>query len=217
MMKSIIKGFVQLLPESLKRRVYSSVQKSRDKKIIAQWQKDGSHVPAPHQVKQMIIRGYGKKHAIRTMIETGTYYGDMVEAQRGNFAKIFSIELSTDLWKKAFERFQQYPGIKILQGDSGVVLHKIMPEITQPALFWLDGHFSEGVTAKGDKDCPIYEELGAIFKAPPQDHVILIDDARCFVGRGDYPTIEDLSNYIRSKDPRYKMEVAADIIRITVR
>jgi hypothetical protein len=215
-MKSIIKGFVQLLPESLKRRIYRSVQKSRDEKIIAQWQKDGSQVPAPHQVKQMIIREYGNKHAIRTMIETGTYYGDMVEAQRGNFSKIFSIELSAELWKKAFERFQRYPGIKILQGDSGVVLHKIMPEVSQPALFWLDGHFSEGVTAKGDKDCPIYEELDAIFAAAPQDHVILIDDARCFVGRGDYPTIEDLTKYIRSKDTRYKIEVATDIIRITV-
>jgi hypothetical protein len=155
-------------------------------------------------------------HAIRTLIETGTYYGDMVEAQRSNFTKIFSIELSADLWKKASERFQPYPGIKIMHGDSGVMLHKIMPEISQPALFWLDGHFSEGVTAKGEKDCPIFEELDAIFAFSRQDHVILIDDARYFVGQGDYPTIESLSNYVHSKDPRYKLKVADDIIRFTV-
>lgn len=174
-------------------------------------------MPPPHQVKQEAIKGYAKEYGIRTLVETGTYMGDMVEAQRRNFTQIFSIELSPDLWNKAVERFRTAPEVKILQGDSGVVLHKIVSGLANPALFWLDGHFSAGVTAKGDKDCPIYEELDAIFSYSKQDHVILIDDARCFVGEGDYPTIEALTNYIQKRDPRYQIQVKDDIIRGTVK
>jgi hypothetical protein len=164
----------------------------------------------------MTIKEYGKKYSIQILVETGTYFGEMVEAQRANFQKIFSIELSKELWAKASDKFSPYPKIKILQGDSGVVLHKIMPEIEKPALFLLDGHFSAGVTAKGDKDCPIFEELDAIFSGSPHNHVILIDDARCFVGEGDYPTIENLSSYIRAKNPKYSIQIKDDIIRATI-
>jgi hypothetical protein len=216
-MRHLIKSLVRLLPKSLQDSIYRQVVNSRNKRIIEKWKEEGSQVPPPHPVKQLAIKEYGKRYGIKTLIETGTYFGDMVEAQRGNFEKIFSIELSGDLWKKACERFINQPKIKILQGDSGVVLHKIMPEMNRPAVFWLDGHFSAGVTAKGDKECPIYEELDAIFGYSHQDHVLLIDDARCFVGEGDYPTIEALSGYIRSKNPKYQIQVKDDIIRGTVR
>lgn len=216
-MRSFIKSLVRVLPKGLQMSIYKSVLKSRNKTVIRQWREQGSPLPPPHQVKQEAIRGYAKEYSIGTLVETGTYMGDMVEAQRNNFTQIFSIELSPDLWKKAVERFREAPEVKILQGDSGVVLHKIMAAMDGPAVFWLDGHFSAGVTAKGDKDCPIYEELDAIFSYSKQDHVILIDDARCFVGEGDYPTIEALTKYIQNRDPRYKIRIEDDIIRGTVR
>ena len=215
-MRHFIKSVVRMLPKRLQDFIYRQVLNSRNKRIVEKWKQDGSKVPPPHQVKQLVIQEYGKDYGIRTLIETGTYFGDMVEAQRGNFETIFSIELGEDLWKKACERFSPYPGIKILQGDSGVVLHRIMPQVDRPALFWLDGHFSAGVTAKGEKDCPIYEELDAIFAHSRLDHVILIDDARCFVGEGDYPTIENLSNYIRAKNSGYDILIKDDIIRAAI-
>jgi hypothetical protein len=216
-MRSFIKSLVKLLPKGLQASIYKSVQESRNKSVIRQWREAGAPLPPPHQLKQEAIKGYAQKYGIRTLVETGTYMGDMVEAQRMNFTQIFSIELSPDLWNKAVERFRAAPEVKILQGDSGVVLHKIVGGMVNPALFWLDGHFSAGITAKGDKDCPIYEELDAIFSYTKQDHVILIDDARCFVGEGDYPTIEALTNYIQKRDPRYQIQVKDDIIRGTVK
>lgn len=79
----------------------------------------------------------------------------------------------------------------------------------------MDGHYSDGITARGEKDCPIYEELEAILGEKPMDHVLLIDDARCFVGQGDYPTIEALTAFVQRKRPHYQLAVKNDIIRYT--
>jgi hypothetical protein len=43
------------------------------------------------------------------------------------------------------------------------VLPLIIKDLNEPAIFWLDGHYSSGITAKGDKICPIFEELDSIF------------------------------------------------------
>jgi hypothetical protein len=40
---------------------------------------------------------------------------------------------------------------------------------------------------------------------------LLIDDARCYVGKGDYPTIDQLTNYVKSKNENYRVEVKYDI------
>lgn len=124
----------------------------------------------------------------------------MVWAQRKNFRKNYSIELSEPLYIKAKKRFKRYSHINILQGDSGKVLHTMLDKMTEKSIFWLDGHYSSGITAKGDKECPIYEELSAIFKSE-KNHILLIDDARCFTGQGDYPSIEELSGFIKTIYP----------------
>ena len=163
------------------------------------------------KIKQYTIEEFQKKYGYSILIETGTFLGDMVEAQRNNFKRIFSIELQHALAEKARERFRDVDHIKILQGDSGNLLRTILKEVNEPAIFWLDAHYSGGLTAKGDKECPIYQEIDAIF-ATRENHLLLIDDARLFNGEGDYPTIDQLTKYIQDKDPRYKVSVDNDII-----
>lgn len=180
---------------------------------IKDWKKKGCPVPPPHAIKQNTILEYQKKYASSVLIETGTFMGDMVEAQKKRFEKIISIELDKVLFENATERFKNDKNITIVQGDSGKVLSELLNRINEPAIFWLDGHYSSGITAKGDKECPIIEELNAIFDSKISNHVILIDDARCFLGIGDYPTIEDLTKYIKSKNEKYQIEVKHDIIR----
>ena len=82
--------------------------------------------------------------------------------------------------------------------------------------FWLDGHYSGGVTAKGDKECPILEEVNAIFKFKNIAHILLVDDARSFNGQHDYPTVEELTNHIKNKNNKYEVVVKDDIIRYVV-
>jgi hypothetical protein len=139
----------------------------------------------------------------------------MIEAQRNNFKKIFSIELQHDLAEKAKERFKDMDHIRILEGDSGKLLRAILFEVKEPAIFWLDAHYSGGLTARGDNECPIFQEIDAIFSTK-ENHLLLIDDARLFNGKGDYPTINQLTKYIQDKDPRYKVSVDSDIIRYVI-
>ena len=126
------------------------------------WKEIGCPVPPPHLVKQITIQTYQEKYKVTTLVETGTFMGDMVDAQKIYFKKIFSIELGKELYENAKSRFINNNNITILQGDSGKVLSSILKELNEPAIFWLDGHYSGGITAKGDKECPIFEEIDAI-------------------------------------------------------
>jgi hypothetical protein len=79
----------------------------------------------------------------------------------------------------------------------------------------LDGHYSAGETAQSHKDNPIFEELQHIFDTPDRGHVIIIDNARCFGMDPDYPSIEQLSDFVKSQRPNVDISVQYDIIRIT--
>lgn len=187
---------------------YAAWQDYREFKV---WERNGKPLPPPHFIKQLIIREYQEKTNALTLVETGTYLGKMINAQRNRFSTIYSIELSQALYEAAREKFSIFPHIYILQGDSGKVLHSLVPQLNDRAIFWLDGHYSAGITAKGEKECPIYEELDAIFQSRHK-HIILIDDARCFIGKNDYPTIDELTAFIKAKDVDYKVLVKDDVI-----
>ena len=180
---------------------------------VAQWRREGSPLPPPQAFKETVIDTHRKTSGYTTFIETGTYLGDMVAAQRDVFKRIISIELGEALWQQATTRFKNQQHITILRGNSSDVLNSLVQTLTEPAIFWLDAHYSQGITARGNKECPILEELDVIFTGPPLPHILLIDDARCFTGHDDYPTIDTLTRYVQDKNSDYVMEVKDDIIR----
>ncbi len=178
------------------------------------WLSEGKIIPPPHIVKQKVIKHFQELSGYEILVETGTFLGDMVEAQKRNFKKIISIELSEYYFKKSKNRFKHDKKVEIIKGDSGKVLPSILKEIKQGVIFWLDGHYSSGLTAKGDLNCPIYEEINAIFNyQKPYNPIILVDDARLFVGELDYPTQTDLFNFIKTKDKDYSMHVEDDVMK----
>lgn len=204
-----LKFLMPLLPYA----VINPVKRSVYKKELEEWNRKGCPVPPPHMVKQLTIAGYQKQYGYQTLVETGTFMGEMVEAQKKNFKEIISIEIGDDLFEQAKKRFRQDKNIRLIHGDSGKMLPQVVTTIKSPAIFWLDGHYSNGITAMGDTECPIFEELDAIFNNNNLDHILLIDDARCFTGENDYPTIEKLTEYVQRKKPLYNVEVKNDIIR----
>ena len=186
----------------------------KKKVIINDWLKKGKPIPPPHLIKQETVKEYAHKFSTDILIETGTYGGDMVAAMKDIFSHIYSIELSSSLYAKAKERFANASNIHIIQGNSAKVLPDLLTSINQPCLFWIDAHYSGGITVKGNLNTPIWEELKHIFAHTIKDHVILIDDARCFRGKEDYPNIKDLRNFITREKPSWVFEVKDDIIRI---
>lgn len=178
------------------------------------WKKNGG-VPVPHIIKQKVLREFKDKFSISTLVETGTFYGDMIKAMKGDFDTIYSIELSEPLYRKARSRFKSDNNVHLLQGDSGKVLEILVPKIEVPALFWLDGHYSGGETAKGESNTPIFNELKHIFNSSINGHVIIVDDARCFGQDPGYPTMEELSAFVLKSKPNATIDSELDSIRIT--
>lgn len=200
-----------ILPAVLYKR-YNNIKLERQ---LKDWKKNDRPIPIPHIAKQEIIQYYQRNFNCNILVETGTYLGEMVEAQLPYFSKIYSVELGVDLWKKATLKFKNNTNVELLQGDSGKVLSIIVDKLNDKAIFWLDGHYSSGITARGETDCPIFGEIDAVFSANNFAHIILIDDARLFNGEGDYPTIEDLTKYVLSKNSDYKLTLKDDVIRFT--
>jgi hypothetical protein len=209
----MLKFFKSIFALILPRKKYLAIENFIK---LKQWKYNNYEGASPHLIKSRTIKEYQNKYQINILIETGTYLGDMVEAQRNNFSKIISIEISESLQKKATKRFSKYKHIKILHGDSSNILPVIMKDIQKPAIFWLDGHYSAGITEKGQKECPIFEEIDAILNENHFKHILLVDDARCFIGKNDYPTIEELTDYIKAKNNKYQLEIKNDILRFVL-
>jgi len=203
------------LKQAIKRTLPDDVLKlRRDLEARRAWERQGRPSPPPHIVKEELIKDYAKTFNTQILIETGTYLGDMVHAMKKSFSRIISFELDHNLAVQAQQRFANDPHIEIVEGDSGKLLDEHLATINEPCLFWLDGHYSGGITAKGALETPIKNELTAILSHPVDGHVILIDDARCFTGENDYPTLDELKNFVAERKPNHKFSVEHDAIRI---
>ena len=168
----------------------------------------------PKLGKQQVVIDYMKKFSPDVFIETGTYKGRMIYAVMPHIPEIYSIELDQTHFRNAERRFAGYSNIHIIQGQSGQVLPEILKNIDAKCLFWLDAHFSGGSTAKGDLRTPIMQEIECILRHKrAAEHIVLIDDARLFIGRNDYPTLQALQEFVLHIRPGWVFEVENDIIR----
>ena len=177
-----------------------------------QWVTDGKPLPPPHAVKQRVIHTIQNKYNISVLVETGTFQGDMLEAQKRSFKELYSIELSNELHFKAKKRFQYDRKITLVLGDSSVQLKKIAQELVSQSIFWLDGHYSGDGTAMGALECPVYAELDGVFSSKIKNHILLVDDERCFTGANSYPTKEELLEYVHKYNSNYTLKVIDDVI-----
>jgi hypothetical protein len=140
-----------------------------------EWTENGQtfrQVSAPW--KRDLLLAYAERFNLRIFVETGTCGGDTVEAMRGHFDHIYSIELNSDLYGLGVRRFIGVPGITLIHGDSAISLPNLLPQITEPALYWLDAHTSGPGTAYGPAN-PLMVELESIM-AQKKQGIILIDD-----------------------------------------
>jgi hypothetical protein len=68
---------------------------------------------------------------------------------------------------------------------------------------------------KSEKETPIMEELEIILSNGLKNNVILVDDARCFTGENDSPTINTLKRFLYKNGITFKpIIIKNDIIRI---
>lgn len=156
---------------------------------------------------------YAHLHGIGTLVETGTYQGATVAACLAHFERVYTVELDPALHEAARDRFIDEPSVTVIHGDSYQALARLASDVTDPALFWLDAHYSAGETARGPHDPPLPWELRAVVGRLEHD-VILIDDARLMGVEPGYPSIEEIRQLVGQRASSF--EVSRDIIRITL-
>lgn len=112
-------------------------------------------------------------------VESGTFWGGTIFSVEPFFNKLYTIEFS----EKFYENTRRmYNGTKInfILGDSSIVFEKLLPNIDDKTIFFLDGHWSSGDTGKSAKDCPLVEEITHITNLFKNEAIIIIDDYRLF-------------------------------------
>jgi len=181
-------------------------------KTLPRWHHTGMELPFPSLLKRAFLKRFAVDYQLEILVETGTFLGDTPWAFRKFFKEIFTIELSETLAKLARNRFAKFDHIQVLQGDSGSVLPGLVPRLRAPTLFWLDGHYSGGLTAQGFMNSPIVDEVNAIADLCRQRFLILIDDARFFGQEPGYPSLDEFIPLLEKILPNHSVAVSNDVI-----
>ncbi len=180
------------------------------------WKLRGEPRRIPHLLKQRTVLEYAQAFGLTTLVETGTYYGEMVAAVAPRFERIYSIELDPRLANLARKRFHKNPRVEIIEGDSQTAVPILLQRLNQRCLWWLDAGYCGWVGRIGNSN-RLSTELTAILGDHVPDHVILMDDADGVNGQDGSPTLEELVASIHANYPGRQVEVASNIIRITPR
>jgi hypothetical protein len=112
------------------------------------------------------------------------------------------------------------PNVRCYLGDSAQVLPEILRQLRSPAMFWLDAHWCGEGTGFSQTECPLLRELELILNHH-RDHIIMIDDARCFLAppppphrANDWPSFADICNFLLTYRPFPIVQLLGDVIYI---
>ena len=166
--------------------------------------------PSPQFVKQRVLVRNGIMNG--TWIETGTFLGSTTRilAKKGN--KVISIEPQKDLFEYNSRKFKRKSNITMVHGTSEDELPRLLPSVSGSINFWLDGHYSDGITFRGESETPIKLELKAIedLLGKSIKIAIFVDDIRCFNPDNPmfagYPPLDFLVDWAKSNGFKWAIE-----------
>lgn len=207
---ALAKGWKKIMKKLLKQLLpLSFVEFVQTLRSISDWKKRDFLDNSPQIVKQKIFLKYGIKDAV--WIETGTCFGTTTKYLSDLFPHVYSIEPEPKLYASACKRFEG-KNVTLFNDVSEHIFPSLLPKLSGNVNFWLDGHYSAGITFKGEKECPVEDELMAIEKnfVNFDRLTILIDDVRCFLPNNasytDYPSIDYLVDWARRMNLHWRIE-----------
>lgn len=121
---------------------------------------------------------------VNICIETGTYLGENAALLSEYYEKVYTIELSGDLFRRAKKRLSRIENVECIHGDTAVVLPNLLSTVSESVCFYLDAHwfFSKirghlrRIIAK-ENPFPLHAELKAIAsRQPPTVDIVIVDD-----------------------------------------
>lgn len=162
------------------------------------------------EYKRGLLKRIQRIYNYKYFVETGTCLGETPAKLSGLFERIWTIELSEELFQRAKINLSKYKNVTCLHGNSGQILSDVVRNLDAPTLFWLDGHFSGGVTASGEN--PIIEELNVIKSSSINNHVIVIDDMSDFSLFEKNAPLSAVVYAIENINPNYKFYSDYDML-----
>jgi len=118
-----------------------------------------------------------------TFVETGTAYGQSLIEIYPFFSKIFTVEISEKLWSWLNPQIQNLEHVQHVLGDSLIEIPKFLKSLSEEekVFFWLDAHWSQGLSSKNEYDVPLNQECAIIDNEYlGSSAIIVIDDVRMF-------------------------------------
>jgi hypothetical protein len=183
---------------------------------FAEWAARDFSVPCPRFVKESVLKRLNLDGA--TWVETGTFLGDTTQLLAEISNRVITIEPEPTLYQKARIRFADEPKVVVVNDISENALPSVLRDVGGNVCFWLDGHYSGGITFRGPNDTPLVQELNEI-----ERHIqrfaataIAIDDIRVCGKRheyGAYPSLDYLVDWAKSNGLDWHIEYDIFIAR----
>jgi hypothetical protein len=175
-----------------------------------QWALRGYAAPSPSEIKRAVLLRQSTPQSV--WVETGTFMGDTAALLAQHCKQVYTIEPEPGLFVQAQARFSGQPKVNVIEGLSEAVFPRLLPTLSGQVNFWLDGHYSGGITHQGPTDCPVREELRHIQENRRHFErlTVMIDDVRCFDPSvreyADYPPLDELVDWARANRLRWHIE-----------
>ena len=157
------------------------------------------------------LKAVGKRTNADCLIETGTFLGNTTMRCSRVFKKVYTIELDEKLYEQASKYLSSRNNVECIRGDATIELPKILqrPECSNAVIF-LDGHFSQGVTAHGDIPEPACELLSSLAAYKNKIKGIVVDDFRLFGVDKGWPRKSELVRSAEDHFGEYSIAVHLD-------
>jgi len=168
-------------------------------------------------LKEMVL-GLAAEAGVKNFVETGTYQAGTALWASGQFQQVYTIEAAKTLYDQAVAKFSTVANLHFHHGDSRECLRQIQQSLNGPALYWLDAHWSGGVTFGQGDECPLLSEIEQVNQGAA-DSIILIDDARLFLAppprphdADQWPDLLTVLSALAQPKPRRYIIVHQDVI-----
>jgi hypothetical protein len=172
---------------------------------------DSGRVEAPAEyAKRRHLLALFHEHGHRVFVESGTYRGDTTAFFLRYAERLLTVEVDPRLFQRARARFAHAPKVQVIEGDALVEIPRVVGELTEPPLIWLDGHYSGGETGKGAEVEPALEIIRRLGGVAPAGSTIVVDDLRLFGLLPDFPRLDDLIIETRAAFPTATVRAGLD-------
>ena len=179
----------------------------RPLKLVAWYLKTGCSYPIPPFIKRKLLLRHGSIGS--TWVETGTFVGQTTRYLAKNFPVVHTIEASKEciiISKILSKRYSKK--IRFHEGTSEKCLDGVCSLLSGNVCFWLDAHYSSGITYRGEEKTSISSELKIIEKNLKRFDtiVVIIDDILACHLDSNYPSLDNYVDWARKNNLHWHIE-----------